>query len=118
MASTPSSRLAGKVALITGAGSGIGEATSLLFAGEGARIYAVDVNAETVKRTAHTIAQGGGEAAGPTEYATREPSCTEHEDWRVRRLPDGDLARLTIAEQPVDHWGCCHVPTRSGQGRV
>jgi len=37
-------RLDGKVALITGAGSGIGRESSLLFAAEGAAVVAVDVN--------------------------------------------------------------------------
>lgn len=45
-------RLAGKRALLTAAGQGIGRATALAFAAEGAEVFASDVNAETLKRLA------------------------------------------------------------------
>jgi NAD(P)-dependent dehydrogenase (short-subunit alcohol dehydrogenase family) len=48
-------RLEGKVALITGAGSGIGRETALLFAQEGAKIVAVDVNDESGQETVRLI---------------------------------------------------------------
>ena len=48
-------RLKGKVALITGAGSGIGRHSALLFAKEGASIVAVDVNEEAARHTANEI---------------------------------------------------------------
>lgn len=44
-------RLEGKVCLITGAGSGIGRATALLFAREGARVFAADLDLGTVEAT-------------------------------------------------------------------
>jgi len=56
------SRLAGKVAFITGAGSGIGRSTALLFAREGARIAVAEINATAGEETAHRIAETGGEA--------------------------------------------------------
>ncbi len=44
-------KLEEKVALITGAGSGFGRATAILFAQEGARLVVVDVNPETGQQT-------------------------------------------------------------------
>jgi NAD(P)-dependent dehydrogenase (short-subunit alcohol dehydrogenase family) len=51
-----------KVALITGGGSGIGRATALIFAREGAKIVVADVNAKGVEETAAMIRQAGAEA--------------------------------------------------------
>jgi NAD(P)-dependent dehydrogenase (short-subunit alcohol dehydrogenase family) len=48
-------RLEGKVALITGAGSGIGRQSALLFAREGASVVAVDVNEQAARDTAKAI---------------------------------------------------------------
>ena len=48
-------RLQGKVALITGAGSGIGRESALLFAKEGAAVVAVDVNEQAARETAGTL---------------------------------------------------------------
>lgn len=52
----------GKVALITGAGNGIGRAAALAFAGRGAKVVVVDKDAASVERTAGTIQQQGGQA--------------------------------------------------------
>ena len=52
-------RLANKVALVTGAGTGIGRATVMLFAQEGARVVAQDVNADTAQETVQLISKRG-----------------------------------------------------------
>jgi NAD(P)-dependent dehydrogenase (short-subunit alcohol dehydrogenase family) len=55
-------RLKGKVAIVTGGGSGIGRATSLAFAAEGAKVVVADVVAEGGEETAKMIRDGHGEA--------------------------------------------------------
>ncbi|HAB34616.1 glucose 1-dehydrogenase [Exiguobacterium acetylicum] len=55
-------RLTGKTIIVTGAGSGMGEAMAKLFAQEGARIVAADIRLETVERVVSDIKEAGGEA--------------------------------------------------------
>jgi NAD(P)-dependent dehydrogenase (short-subunit alcohol dehydrogenase family) len=54
-------RLAGKVAIVTGAGSGIGAATAALFVAEGAAVVAVDINQASVEGVAAEIRGRGGD---------------------------------------------------------
>lgn len=56
-------RLEGKVALITGGGSGIGKASCLRFAAEGAKVVVVDLKQETADATAREIVEAGGTAS-------------------------------------------------------
>ncbi|HEX3860752.1 MAG TPA: SDR family oxidoreductase [Stellaceae bacterium] len=51
-------RLQGKVAMITGAGTGIGRATAMLFAGEGAKIVVADIDQAAGEETAHLAGHG------------------------------------------------------------
>jgi len=55
-------RVAGKVALITGGASGIGRATALTFAKEGAKLVIADMNEDSGQQTVHLITEKGGEA--------------------------------------------------------
>lgn len=55
-------RLAGKVAFITGAASGIGRASARLFAREGARVVVADIALAAAEEVAREIAAGGGAA--------------------------------------------------------
>lgn len=64
--------LSGKVAVITGAGSGIGRASALRFASEGARLVIGD-RAETIHETARLVQDAGGEAVAQQMDAGSEP---------------------------------------------
>ena len=55
-------RLDGKVAVITGAGSGMGRASAILFGKEGAKVVVADVNDATGEETVKMITSSGGEA--------------------------------------------------------
>ena len=55
-------RLKNKVAFITGAGSGVGRATSMIFAKEGAKIVVVDIDPNAGRETVNMIKQQGGDA--------------------------------------------------------
>jgi NAD(P)-dependent dehydrogenase (short-subunit alcohol dehydrogenase family) len=55
-------KLLGKVAIVTGAASGIGRATAVAFAREGAKVVAVDVDERRGQETLEIIRAGGGEA--------------------------------------------------------
>ncbi|MBT6038532.1 SDR family oxidoreductase [Flavobacteriaceae bacterium] len=65
-------RLADKVAIVTGAGSGIGRASALRFAQEGARVVLADINGDTATSVAAEIAAQGGEALALTVDVAQE----------------------------------------------
>lgn len=61
-----------KCAVITGAGSGVGQASSLRFAGEGARVVCADVNFAAAKQTVQQIESAGGTAIAVSTDVSRE----------------------------------------------
>jgi NAD(P)-dependent dehydrogenase (short-subunit alcohol dehydrogenase family) len=77
-------RLDGKVALITGGGSGMGKVASELFASEGAKIVLTDVNDVAGAATASSIRDGGGEA----KYVHADVSREADADAMVRTAVD------------------------------
>jgi NAD(P)-dependent dehydrogenase (short-subunit alcohol dehydrogenase family) len=68
-------RLENKVALITGAGSGIGRESALLFAAEGASIVAVDVNEAAAQDTVRDIESAGGAAVAVRADVAKADDC-------------------------------------------
>lgn len=68
-------RLKGKVALITGASSGIGRETALLFAKEGAKIVACDVNDKGGEETVSLIKKGKGDAIYVKADVSKAADC-------------------------------------------
>src|SRR6201996_6552399 len=84
-------RLEGKVAVVTGAGTGIGRASAKLFAEEGARVVVAEINAEAGEQTAQLIVQAGGQAIAVKTDVTE---------------PDSIQATIGTA---VHHFGALHV---------
>jgi len=84
-------RLKDKVSIITGAASGIGKATALVFAREGAKVMCADVNAEGAEAVARQIADTGGEAASVRVDVAQE---AEVQEMISQTVPLTGLAQL------------------------
>jgi NAD(P)-dependent dehydrogenase (short-subunit alcohol dehydrogenase family) len=84
-------KLANKVALITGAGSGQGRAASLLFAGEGAAIAAVDIDGESAIATANEIEARGGRAFGMRADVSKEADAERMVAAAIERFGQLDI---------------------------
>src|SRR5690606_24169412 len=70
-------RLKGKIAIVTGAGQGIGEATALKFAGEGATVVACDLNEDAVNKTVAACKEAGADAIGFSLDVADRPAVDE-----------------------------------------
>jgi NAD(P)-dependent dehydrogenase (short-subunit alcohol dehydrogenase family) len=106
-------RLDGKVAIVTGAGSGIGRATSILFAREGARLVISDQNAEGVNETASAVTKHGGTAHTLTGDAGNEESVKALVERALSAFGALDVffanagvsgGLVPIFEQTEDYW--------------
>jgi NAD(P)-dependent dehydrogenase (short-subunit alcohol dehydrogenase family) len=78
--------LEGRVAVVTGGGSGIGEATAKRFAAEGARVVVLDRDPEGGERVAGEIRQAGGEAAFLQADIGREVEALKLAPFAVERF--------------------------------
>ena len=105
-------RLEGKSVIITGAGSGIGRAASLLFTKEGAKLIAVD-RTDGVKETVAQVRKAGGTAEAVIADAGSEKDVIAFIDKAVSAYGRLDAiwanagisgGLVPLADQTVDHW--------------
>jgi NAD(P)-dependent dehydrogenase (short-subunit alcohol dehydrogenase family) len=104
--------LSGKVALITGAASGIGRATALLFAREGAAVAVADLNADAGQRVVDQITKSGGRAFFEGIEVTRTADCQRLVERAIREFGRidilfnnaGIIRRATVLDLSEDDW--------------
>jgi len=93
-------RLANKIAIVTGAGSGFGRGIAQRFASEGARVVVNDLNAENGEHTAQDIVEAGGQARFLAGDVAR--------DADVKRLVDFALSAFGGLDIVVNNAGTTH----------
>ncbi len=107
------SSLDGKVAVVTGAGSGIGREVALAYAREGAAVLVSDVNVEGGTETCERIASGRGRCAFFRADVSRAADCEALVREAVRAFGRLDVACnnagiagaiAPLAEQPLEAW--------------
>jgi NAD(P)-dependent dehydrogenase (short-subunit alcohol dehydrogenase family) len=105
-------QLGGKTALITGGAGGIGRATALLFASQGAAVGIVDLNQEKGQEVAREISTAGGRAIFERADVTRAADCRRvlerivHEFGGIHILFNnaGIIRRASILEISEEDW--------------
>jgi NAD(P)-dependent dehydrogenase (short-subunit alcohol dehydrogenase family) len=83
--------LRGSVAVLTGAGSGIGRAAALALARRGARIVASDIDASRAEETAALVVTGGGEAVGLAVDVSSQDDVESLRDAAIDRFGQVDV---------------------------
>jgi NAD(P)-dependent dehydrogenase (short-subunit alcohol dehydrogenase family) len=84
-------RLAGKVAIVTGGGSGMGRAIVLAFVREGARVVVADRDQQTADKTVSLVKEAGGEAVAVKVDVTKKAETLQMRDEAVRAFGRIDI---------------------------
>jgi NAD(P)-dependent dehydrogenase (short-subunit alcohol dehydrogenase family) len=84
-------KLKNKVAVVTGAGSGMGKAITILFAKEGAKVIAADMNQETLNKVVAEITANGGTSKPVSANVTKEQDIQNMIDAAVNTFGSLDI---------------------------
>ena len=115
--------LAGKVGLVTGGGDGIGRATSIMFAKDGAKVAVADLRLNAAQDTVAMIHELGGEAVAIEADVSREADVRAMVDTAIDRFGTLDCACnnaaggggfMAIPEVQEENWDRCHNVTLKG----
>ena len=108
-------RLDGKVAAVTGAGSGIGRAIALLFARAGATVYVLERDAASGSAAAAEVREAGGDATFIEVDVTRQEQCRAAAD---RIAADHGRVDLLVNNAGVGHVGTVLTTTEQDLDRL
>lgn len=108
-------RLDGKIAIVTGGGSGIGQAIAKQFASSGATVHIVDLHLERANATAQQISEAGGGVSLPVQCDVTDPKQTRQ---AVMAIADQGRIDILVNSAGISHIGRLETTSEDDFDRV
>ena len=106
-------KFSGKVVIVTGASAGIGRASAILYAEQGAKVALADINEEGLNETSRLITEAGGESLVVITDVSKEDSCNAMVSKTVEQFGRLDVIfnnagisgdRVLMADTTAEQW--------------